>query len=106
MDSERLRKEIQQMRQNRTPHSKNREYWSKEDGEQLRGLFDEGVGISEIALQMGRTERAVMLKINESKLYEAVYAPRKMPDDTGCLCKKCALNDACENCGCKEAQHV
>jgi len=41
------------MRQNRTPHSKNREYWSKGDGEKLRGFFDEGVGISEIALQMG-----------------------------------------------------
>jgi len=47
-----------------------------------------------------------MLKINESKLYEAVYAPRKTSDDTGCLCKKCVLNDHCENCGFKEISHV
>ena len=47
-----------------------------------------------------------MLKVNKDKLYEAVYAPRRTLDDARCLCKKCALNDACENYGYKEAGHV
>lgn len=106
MDSEVLHKEIQKMRQNRTPHSKNHEYWSEEESKRLSNLFDEGVGLSEIALQMGRTERAIVLKVNKDKLYAAVYAPRKTPDAMGCLCEKCTLKDTCESCGYKEDNHV
>ena len=104
MDSEMLHKRIQKMRRNELPRGKKREYWSKEDGEKLKGLFDEGVGLSEIALQIGRTERAVMLKVNKDKLYEAVYAPRQPLDDTGCLCKRCARKEDC--LACKEVGHV
>ena len=106
MDSKVLYKEIQRMRQNRTEKSKNRAYWSNDETEKLRGVFDEGMGISEIALEIGRTEKAVFQKINELKLYEAVNKPQKRSAVAGCRCNECMLKGECESCGFKEVSHV
>lgn len=99
MDSEMLHKEIQKMRQNRTEKSKNREYWSDGEIEKVSGLFYGGVDISEIALEIGRTEKAVFQKINGLKLYEAVNRPQSRSAPGICRCNECMLKGRCQNCG-------
>lgn len=105
--TEALHAMIRGLRQNRTPKSRTREYWSKEDNEKLEFLFCEGVGISEIAVDMERTERAIIQKINEAKLFETVNTPRDKGNDGTCYCDRCTVKGRCKECRYgKEESHV
>lgn len=47
------------------------DYWTDDEKNRLRILFDSGVGITEIALELGRTEPAVYQQIEKLDLYPA-----------------------------------
>lgn len=42
----------------------NNGYWTEEEEKKLSSMFHMGTGISQIALELGRTERTVVQKIN------------------------------------------
>lgn len=72
------------------------DYWTDDEKNRLRILFDSGVGITEIALELGRTEPAVYQQIEKLDLYGRKQNPQrqrsgKKPPD--CLCGRCG-NDS------------
>ncbi|MEY8232555.1 hypothetical protein AALA82_13185 [Oscillospiraceae bacterium 50-16] len=80
-----------------------REYWKSEEREELKRLFYQGRGITEIALQLQRSEMAVVQQLMTAGLLTSPGAsrPRKstMPK---CLCEKCGFNsDGCIQFGCR-----
>lgn len=104
--------ELIALRTGAKPAERSGEYWSKEDSALLGQLYAEGVGISEIALQLGRTEGAVCQQLIKMGLLTPQGRHRtrkKEADETtelpcGCLCPHCSVK-ACQNCG-KEGQYV
>ena len=70
--------------------------WSDQERAKLKQYFNEGYGITEIALEFGRTERAV-----QQELYHQVCFPkvrreyRKKQKKNGCLCNQCNLSSEC-----------
>ena len=68
------------------------DYWTDDEKNRLRILFDSGVGITEIALELGRTEPAVYQQIEKLDLYGRKQNPQrqrngKKPPE--CLCGRC-----------------
>jgi DNA-binding NarL/FixJ family response regulator len=72
------------------------EFWSKEDNERLTRMFYEGKGVSEMALELGRSERTVMHQLNVLKLYGYKNSKRTRDDEGICLCTRCQKYAACE----------
>ena len=73
------------------------DYWTDDEKNQLRILFDSGVGITEIALELGRTEPAVYQQIEKMDLYGRKQNPQrqrngKKPPE--CLCGRCGNDPA------------
>ncbi len=73
------------------------DYWTDDEKNQLRILFDSGVGITEIALELGRTEPAVYQQIEKLDLYGRKQNPQrqrngKKPPE--CLCDRCMADPA------------
>lgn len=90
-----IKNEIQEMRRNRKIC---RERWKEEDKIRLVEMFDEGVGITKMALELHRSEKAIMAQINKMGLYERILAPRQKK--SGCLCPECDEREECmENGG-------
>lgn len=75
------------------------EYWNKDEHKQLVDLFLDGVGLSEIALQLQRTEQAVVQRLLVAGLLTPPQNRRekKEPKLTDCLCPKCPYKD-CKHC--------
>lgn len=65
----------------RTEESIKRRRWNLADDQELTELFQEGLGISFIALKMNRTERAVYNRIQKLGLYPKKTKARKMKED-------------------------
>ena len=68
-------------------------YWSEEDHKQLKQMYLDGVGISEMAVYFGRSEVAIVCQINKLLLCTNVRQPRQRND--GCKCPSCSLNNNC-----------
>lgn len=68
-----------------------RERWSKDDKEKLKKLFNEGMGITEMALHFQRSELAVSNQI--SKLFPRVRKPKQGAE--GCKCPQCIHYKEC-----------
>ena len=83
-------------------------YWSKAQDEKLVKLFENDVGITEIAVTLGRTEVSVMGRLLARGKFLPQTRPRLTNKEMGktgrCRCIKCHCTD-CENCGfdCKTA---
>lgn len=81
------------------------DYWSDEDRERLRTMFGQGVGITEIAIRLQRTEPAVFQQIEKLDLYERKDRPRRrksepkpIPAPCECLCSVCEVDpNSCPN---------
>lgn len=87
------------------------DYWTQEEHEQLVRLFNEGVGITEIAIRLQRTEPAVAQQIEGLDLYQRKANPKRrksVPQEPECLCSGCQLCEAlCPRCkGCPAAQEA
>ena len=83
------------------------EYWSKEDIQLLKRLYcQDGIGISEIALLLKRSEGAVCQQLTKMGLLTPQGRHRtrkKKADETTelagrCLCPHCS-EKTCQNCG-------
>lgn len=78
-------------------------YWTKEQDEALMKSFDNGVGVSEIAITLGRTELSVIGRLACMGKFAPQCRPRspKPKDETNehqCKCPSCACKD-CPNYG-------
>ena len=74
------------------------EYWTEDERDQLRRCFDEGMDVTDIAIQLRRSEPAIMQQIEKQDLYGRKTNPRrrKSPKDHICLCSVClALKELC-----------
>ena len=81
---------ILEMRTNSSYSKHNKDYWSKENDKELKKRYNEGYGISEMALEMGRTENSISKRIKDLKLDAKRYNTKsKKYRPAGCLCNKC-----------------
>lgn len=68
------------------------DYWDQDEKKRLEDMFDDGVGISEIAIRLQRTEPAVIQQIEKLDLYRRKDHPkrRRMTSKAcSCLCPSC-----------------
>ena len=69
-EEERDSRELLDLRMGRKRPAHSGDSWSKEELQQLKDLFFEGVGISKLATMLGRTELAVVQKLKEMGAFE------------------------------------
>lgn len=104
---ERKEDQLIALRTGAKPAERSGEYWSKADIQLLKQLYYGGIGLSEIALQLGRSEVAVCQQLMKMGLLSAQGKPRiRRPKEPRpqCFCPVCLVND-CENCG-RECSHA
>lgn len=74
------------------------DYWTQEEKGRLEQLFADGVGFTEMAILLQRTEPAVYQQIEKQDLYEREEKPvrrRREDKEPMCLCRKCPFKDTC-----------
>ena len=102
------RKELIALRNGERPPQRSGEYWTEEEVRQLSIMFEGGMGISEIAIQLDRSEISVYQQLEKRGFLSAQSKPRnrikKERTMTDCLCPFCG-NNACKNCG-KDCSHA
>lgn len=78
------------------------EFWRDDEKLKVKMMFEEGYGISEIAIDVGRTEPAVMQQIEKMDLYQRAQNPKRHrapPKAPVCLCSTCSLSPSlCPRC--------
>lgn len=81
----------QNMRKRTYILDRERDYWTKEDKDQLRAMFYGGVGITKIAITLQRTEPAVSQQIEKLNLYSRRKYKTKRKDNVHnqCACNSC-----------------
>lgn len=86
-DKERL---LAAIRNGDLPSERSKEYWSEEEREEVRRKFGAGKGISELALQLQRSENAVIQQLTAMEMLTPPGRHRrrkkKMPM---CCCPRC-----------------
>lgn len=96
-----IQESLTALRSGDAPPERSRDYWNKSDLENLNQWFWEGQGISQIAVQMGRTEVAIYQKLLKLGLLSPQCIPRPKnpkPVCCDCLCPNCH-NTNCPNYG-------
>lgn len=81
------------------------DYWGDDEKRQLQEMFEDGVGITEMAIRLQRTEPAVNQQIEKMDLYGRkgnpirFRRPRNSRDASACLCERCGADPAlCPRC--------
>lgn len=88
---------VQNMRRRTTRLDREGDYWSQAEWDQLIRLFEEGMGITEIAIRLQRTEPAVFQQIEKLDLYRRRENPQRARAHRarrGCLCSACQAPEA------------
>ena len=88
---------VKNMRRRTTRMEREGDYWTEEDKELLIRLFNEGVGITDIAIQLQRTEPAVIQQIEKMDLYQRKENPKRQrssKEPFNCLCERCSCDPA------------
>lgn len=97
---------VKNMRQRTTRLDREGDYWTEEEKAQLKSMFEEGIGITEIAMVLQRTEPAVMQQIEKMDLYQRERYPQRrksVPKAPACLCSTCMLDRSfCPRCEARE----
>lgn len=86
---------VKNMRRRTTRMEREGDYWTEEDKEQLDCLFHAGAGITDIAIQLQRTEPAVFQQVEKMDLYQRKENPirqRSPREPSGCLCERCTCD--------------
>lgn len=105
MSSDEIRNKTIAMRNGEFPLLRDGEYWTDDERRRVQVLFEDGVPVNEIALELQRTERAVYQQIGSMNLY--VIAPEKMrkhksgSKEPVCLCSVCS----CDRSLCPRCEH-
>lgn len=72
--------------------------WHDDEKFNVKFMFEEGYGISQIAMEVQRTEHAVMQQIEKMDLYQRALNPKRRKRSAKvpvCLCKVCTLDVGC-----------
>ena len=82
---------LKNMRKRTTKLEHEGDYWSEDEKKSLKQKFDDGMGISEIALFLQRTEPAVIQQIEKMDLYGRKANPvrRKYAKEISSPCYLC-----------------
>ena len=89
MNEHGLEETIKSMRNRNRRLDREGDYWSQAEKDRLHNLFDEGIGLSEIAIRLQRTEPAVFQQIEKMDLYPQKSYPQHRNSSTqsgSCLC--------------------
>ena len=100
---ENVRKQLQDMRVSYHEHKIYRKIWDSTENDELKRLFYDGYGISDIAVCIGRSEKATIKQIDKLELYKKIYnKSQKIKLD--CKCPTCTHNGT-DDCirGCEYA---
>ncbi len=92
MDEILKREAVRNMRKNPSSRTRENEYWSEEELERLRTMFDDGEDFTNIAFVLQRGETAVMQQALLMNLYSRKPRPRKQQktQTCKCLCGQCS----------------
>lgn len=74
------------------------DYWDQDEKERLEEMFEDGTGISEMAIRLQRTEPAVIQQIEKLDLYHRKDHPKRRRPFTKmckCLCSNCEADPGC-----------
>ncbi|MDD6880242.1 MAG: hypothetical protein PUE18_01530 [Firmicutes bacterium] len=88
---------VKNMRNRTTRLDREGDYWTQEEREKLTRLFDSGAGLTDIAIQLQRTEPAVYQQAEKLDLYRRQANPVRHKDSSranDCLCDRCRLDTA------------
>lgn len=88
---------VKSMRKRTTRLDREGDYWTQEEREKLARLFDSGVGLTDIAIQLQRTEPAVYQQAEKLDLYQRKEKPARHRNDSlfpSCLCDRCRIDIA------------
>jgi len=75
-------------------------FWSKAEINRLKELFKNGFGISDLAIEYGRTEIGIVNQLNLLGLFkpqQQLKPKRQKPQTNKCPCLRCKLKD-CSHC--------
>lgn len=89
------RKEVQAMRSRALTFEREGEYWTDEEKHRLQVMFEAGIGITEIACTLRRSEVAVLQQIEKMDLYNRKSNPRRrcaVRKQSCCLCSICTCD--------------
>ena len=95
MNEHGLEETIKSMRNRNRRLDREGDYWSQSEKDRLHNLFDEGIGLSEIAIRLQRTEPAVFQQIEKMDLYQRKSYPQRRRSSTkseSCLCQQCTAD--------------
>lgn len=102
------RKELCALRNGNRPPQRSGEYWTEDEVRKLTVMFESGVGISEIAIELDRNEISVYQQLEKRGFLSAQSKPRSRGTRNcsrpKCLCLNCD-NYSCKNCG-KDCSHA
>ena len=93
MDQEKYREAVRNMRYSPASLERRGECWSEEDKEKLSEMFNDDIGITEIAVILKRLETAIMQQIEKQDLYGRRLYPARQTncsEQPKCLCDNCA----------------
>lgn len=82
---------IKNMRQRTTRLEREGDYWTDEEKRQLRIMFEQGIGITEMAVRLQRSEPAIYQQIEKMDLYGRKTKPKRKTKqkEPSCLCNRC-----------------
>jgi len=86
---------VKSMRKRTVRLDRQGDYWTDDEKQQLVNKFNEGDGITHIALQLQRTEPAIFQMIEKLDLYNRKECParrKSTPKPPACLCENCQLD--------------
>lgn len=96
-----FKESVKSMRNRTVRLDREGDYWNEEEKTQLVNMFHEGIGITAMAIQLQRTEPAIIQQIEKLDLYNRKEAPsrrRSSLKESVCLCSVCRLDPAlCAN---------
>lgn len=95
MNEEAFQEAIRNIRNNLSRLERAGDYWSEEDRDRLKQMFEEGVGISEIAIRLQRTEPAVFQQSEKMDLFHRKDRPQRRKGanrNCNCHCLSCEVD--------------
>ena len=97
MDQEKYREAVRNVRHSPASLERRGECWSEEDKEKLSEMFNDDIGITEIAVILKRLETAIMQQIEKMNLCGHKLYPARQKNCTEpskCLCDTCMADPA------------
>lgn len=84
-----------QMREKPGLLESNGDYWSDEDNQKLCDMYDEGYGITDLALMMKRTELAIINRLTLNYKLGRNKQHKERTKIITCKCNSCDLRELC-----------